>query len=279
MQSPVSTTVRAVALMLLLAAAAIAPEATAQPTPIRFGDTVQGTIEESDPSVIDDGAPADEYLFTAQSPGQRYVITAQSASLALQVLLVAEASGEPLQVGAVFAPGMQVQFSGTLAQSGAYRIILFDATGQSDGTGSYTLGLGAGGSGSAFGPSAGACGMGGGTDNPIALPLGQTLACQLLASDWPLVDDQGNTFYVKHFLLDSSGGPHTLAAISDAFTPELLLYNQADDNYTILGPDVVTVDLPPGPVIFGIDSVEPEGTGAFQITVQPAAPEGPAQAL
>lgn len=113
--------------------------------PITFGQNVSGALTSTD-SLSSDGRPRDRYRLVTQAPNTRYVITVRSPA----VPLVSEISfvnvnllGDPasgLQTASNFAPGQQIQYSGTLAQPGQYLILVRSGDVQRP-VGSYTLSL------------------------------------------------------------------------------------------------------------------------------------------
>jgi hypothetical protein len=110
--------------------------ARAQQTPmtITYGQTIQGSLDATDPPLPD--GRYDEYIFQAEA-GRSYVITVKSDTFAVWVNLFFE--GFLVQAAFVAQPGDQVQFSGTLEQPGPYTITVTDF--EVDGLGPYTLTL------------------------------------------------------------------------------------------------------------------------------------------
>jgi hypothetical protein len=105
------------------------------PMDITYGQTIQGSLDATDPT-FEDGSHYDDYIFQAEA-GKSYMITVKSDTFPAWTYLI---FGEGLlQSAFVTQPGAQVQFSGILAQLGQYIILVSSV--EVAGFGSYTLTL------------------------------------------------------------------------------------------------------------------------------------------
>jgi hypothetical protein len=229
--------------------------------PIDFGQTVQGTIDVSDPS-FQDGRHVDNYVFNTTQPNQPYVITVHAPSFAVQSALFGSDPQQQIfliQAAFVGMPGGQVQYSGTLAQPGQY-VIYVHPVGDPAAIGPYTLSLGAGGSG-------GACPIGGTLENPISLQVGQSVNCELTSTDVPLPDPNGGIHFNKFFTFQAPGGPLTITATAQGFTPEIWVFDPTTQQPGTHNVNTLTFDFSAGQALIAITSQEVQATGPFIVQV------------
>lgn len=235
---------------------------------ITYGQTIEGSLDATDPT-FPDGSHYDEYTFTAEA-GRPYMITIKSDTFATWgVLQLLDVEAVPLQAAYVFQPGVQVQFSGTLEQSGQYRILVSTSPAEEDPAvlGSYTLTL------SEPNNVSSDC-IGGTRESPVMISDGQTLQCMMTDQDVPFTDEQNNTYFGKFFTYQSNGQPFTITAQSAAFPFFLRVYDPVTGDPIISeASGTVTVDqLPPGPVLFAVVAFQPETVGEFTVTLSSSSP-------
>jgi hypothetical protein len=101
--------------------------ARAQQTPmtITYEQTISGSLDTTDSTLEDGSEYSDEYIFQGEL-GKSYQITVESDTFSAWVYLSFNKgnAGYILQAAYVVRPGDQVQFSGTLEQSGQYTILV-----------------------------------------------------------------------------------------------------------------------------------------------------------
>jgi hypothetical protein len=116
--------------------------ARAQQTPmtITYEQTISGSLDTTDPALSYGSQYFDEYVFQGEL-GKSYQITVKSDTFSAWVYLSFNKgnAGYILQAAYVVRPGDQVQFSGTLEQSGQYTIKV--STFEEVAFGPYTLTL------------------------------------------------------------------------------------------------------------------------------------------
>lgn len=133
-------------LVVLAAQGVLAGAAFGQtaPTPIAYGQTVQGSLGDGTDAVLPDGRPIDQYRLTTPLAGQTYAIRAASVEIpiasTIRYLNPATQQFAPLQRSFTFAGGQQLLYAGDLAQPGTYAIDVFPVDTQRP-VGSYTLSL------------------------------------------------------------------------------------------------------------------------------------------
>lgn len=247
--------------------------APTQQSPIAYDQTVQGSLDATDP-ILPDGSLYDVYTFQAQA-GQGYFITVQSDSFVAASLIVAvpqsvDGQTTPLQLAQVFQPGARVEYAGTLEQSGGYAILV--TTADPTLSGAYTISL------TELQPAGGqtaAC-IGGTRPAPIAVRVGDSLDCTLTDQDVAFLDQNGTTHFGKYFSYESDGQAVTISARSQTLTPLIAVWDPLTGQQTgPAQPDSATVQFPPGTISFAVIAQENDTTGDFSVSVAPSS--APAQ--
>jgi len=225
-------------------------------TPIGYGSPVFGIIGDANDFIDGENARRSDFFgFSVTDPLPRYVVTARSETFAAASTLyfADEAAGtlSPQQSANVWAPGRQVQYSGTLPRAGTYLIEVSSIGGSHGG---YTVSLGNGGTAACDAP---------GTNSPfVEISPGLTLNCELSANSPITLQSEAGKHYAKGFHFIGNGEIVKLRAASGAFTPVIARIDRGSGQVLESGQGELSGAFT-GDVFYVVSTAKPAVTGAF----------------
>jgi len=239
-------------------------------TPIQFGGTANGVIGDANDYIGSDGVSRSDYFaFEVTDPSSGYVVTLRSDSFtALSALWFHDKTTNKFireQAAFVSAPGKQVQYSGSLPQTGTW---LIEVTSIDENQGNYTVSLDRGASG-----PVGTVGCDApGSENPfVEVSPDVTLDCNLSAEDPFVLESNAGKHHAKGFHFTGNGASVTIRAASSAFTSMIVLADPATGQVL----DIQQGELSgafTGDVFYLVTSAEPGATGPFTTGIETGDP-------
>lgn len=241
-----------------------------QTSTITFGQTVQGALGDANDRIFEDGTPYDQYTLSTSQANKPYVITVNSSDFAPISTVIhydpEKQQAIPQQGALVWAPNMQVQYSGTLSETGQYLIHVFALD---NNLGKYSLSLGPGATTTTSAAcTSGACESSGGQDPFISIGPNAPMNCTLSSdAEFVWTDGNGGKHYTKPFRFRTTGGALTIKATSTAFTPVIIVFDSETLDILGMAEHSYTDSFGPGDVYFLVSSAEAGLTGAFSVMV------------
>ncbi|MEA3410020.1 MAG: hypothetical protein U9R74_00585 [Pseudomonadota bacterium] len=238
--------------------------------PIEYGSPTSGAIGDANDYIGSDGVSRSDYFaFEVTDPSSGYVVTLRSDSFtALSALWFVDKTNNKLireQTAFVSAPGKQVQYSGTLPQTGTW---LIEVTPIDDNQGNYSVSLDS----AVSGPVGSAGCEAPGSENPfVEVSPGVTLDCNLSAEDPFVLESNAGKHHAKGFHFIGNGASVTIRAASSAFTSTIVLMDPATGQVL----DIQQGELSgafTGDVFYLVTSAEPGASGPFTTGIESGDP-------
>jgi hypothetical protein len=237
---------------------------TQQATPINCGDTKQGSIDQSDPT-LQSGTHFDLYSFTTQQPNQPFIITFGATNFvgSAEVYFVDPQRQQPVFLQGGYAPpNKQVQHIGVLATPGQYLILVYPLD-SAQSLGPYTLKFEC----KACAPAGGSCAGGASPQNAVQLQYDQSLSCELTANDVQIRDSQNMIHFGKIFTFQAQAGTTRVTVNAQAFTPLIGSLDPNSGTLSNINTSPNNLTFPAGPAFIVITSNEPQKTGTFTVQI------------